>query len=63
MYYRFDWNLKEVASQGLIQYYFKSGPFEGIPSNLDAAFYEFHTKKIFFFKGERVINLNQLYSF
>ena len=63
MYYRFDWSLTEVASQGLIQSYFKSGPFEGIPSNLDAAFYEFHTKKIFFFKGERVINLNQLYSF
>lgn len=53
-YYQYDPELDRVAQTGRIGDLFRRGPNGFIPNNLNAAFFEYATKLIFFFKGRNV---------
>lgn len=54
-YYKFDHASNRVTSQGAIESLFKSNGQWAFPkTDLDAGFYEYNTRTIFFFKGTKV---------
>lgn len=53
-YYKYDPLVERVTASGQIGTLFSAGRYPTIPNNLDAAFFEFNTKLIVFFKGDTV---------